>query len=1573
MLKKTLKITGYLLLTLFLLMITAMLLLQTESIQQFALKQVTNKLSQQLHTVVEVKKVSITFFNKINLEKTLIKDQKKDTLLYAGNLSLQITDWFFLKDSVTLKYIGLKDAAINLHRIDSNWNYQFIVDYFSPKQVKNKQKSTIKLQFGKIELKNVNFKYEDAYSGERIIAGVESLKLNASGCDILNKKLEIDYIDLVKPDVVLEYFTPTKNTSIQKDKQILKNTSSLEWNTNEWTIFLRKLTIEKGLFRNDENDKLPKPNNFDYEHIAFEDINANFSNVRLQKDTINAKIELSTKERSGFDVKKMSANFVFHPNGMIFNQLAITTHESKIEGFYAMRYKDFNKDMKAFTQNVKLELYLNRSTLSSNDIIFFAPELKDLNKTISINGTMKGYLNDFSTNALEINFGKNSHFKGEVRMKGLPDFDNTTIAIENLNFHSTISDINLLLPENAKASLNSLSAVDFIDYHGSFNGTWRKFLLSGNLQTGIGGVDAAIKWDFTNIKLPKYEADLQNAAFDLGKLLDTKSLGKISFTGTVSGAGFQSSDNLELNGNIKSIFFNQYLYNNITIKGKLQKKSFTGEAVVKDPNFSSDLKGYISFINPELPEINIKADIDKANLQPLHFSSSPLETSGKLKLNIVGKTIDDIIGEATLFDVVIRKNNIPYSFDTTHFYAQRIDNKKQLEINNVDFSALVKGEYKLTELPATLNDFLSRYFPAYFKKGLKKLSPQAFTIAAKINTSENYLQLIDKKLVGFENASLLGSINTTTNSLTLDTQIPLIEYGKYTVENFKFSGKGDADSLHFLAQTGTLVVNDSLRFPAAAFSIDASNDESDINIITSGDKTIKAANLSAHIKNLEDGVKILFKPSSIVLNEQTWRLEKDGELILSKSKIDASEIKLSNGNQEFKISTIPSEIGNSHDIVVTLSKVNLGDILPFVLKEPRIQGITSGELTIEDPLNKLKIYLNAQTEQTQFENDSIGITSINGFWDNATSKASFNLNSDNPFYTFKIGGKLNLADSANKTIDASFAIEEVKLSMLEKYLGVVFSKMDGTGNGNLRLSGKLSAPELTGSVRLHNAGVMVDFTNVYYKLQDHDIFFKPGLIDFGDIEIKDKFGNIGKVSGQLFHKFFSNMNYNFSASSRKILAINTTKVNNNIFYGNAFARINFNFSGPEDKMKLSVSGEPVDSSHITIANAGNSKQRGEVNYILWKEYGRDINADSLKKSTGSLDIDLNFSANPLLNMTVVLDATTGDSITANGDGNVKIVMANNEAMVMNGRFNINKGEYNFNFQDIFHKPFTLESGSGSYLSWTGDPFDAEINLHANYLAEKVRISSLFDDGNRNGISSVNSDLLREISDVIVKCNLTGTLNSPLPAFEISLPANSTVKNNPTVDNKLKTINRDVNEVSKQATYLLVFKSFAPEAAIVTNTISGTLLNSTISGVINVILSSSVQNLFYKLFGNAMNVNFNYSRMGANSGDASAANTLGNTSRENVSLQFIKSLVNNRLVLTFGSDFNFNAVGNASISNQNFLFLPDVNMEYKITPDGKLRASFFYRSSFDALSTSGRRDRTGGNLSFRTEFDKLFKK
>ena len=55
----------------------------------------------------------------MDLDSTLIRDQNKDTLLYAGSMKLRITDWFFLQTKTDLKYIGLENAMINMHRRDS--------------------------------------------------------------------------------------------------------------------------------------------------------------------------------------------------------------------------------------------------------------------------------------------------------------------------------------------------------------------------------------------------------------------------------------------------------------------------------------------------------------------------------------------------------------------------------------------------------------------------------------------------------------------------------------------------------------------------------------------------------------------------------------------------------------------------------------------------------------------------------------------------------------------------------------------------------------------------------------------------------------------------------------------------------------------------------------------------------------------------------------------------------------------------------------------------------------------------------------------------------------------------------------------------------------------------------------------------------------------------------------------------------------------------------------------------------------------------------------------------------------
>lgn len=124
--------------------------LQITVVQNYLVGKVTTILSEKLHARVQLKHINYHFFDKIAMDSLLVKDQQKDTLVFAGNARVNITDWFFIKDKTTLKYLGLDDAIVNLQRTDSTWNYQFLVDYFGGKKV---------LQTAQKELSNWTSKY----------------------------------------------------------------------------------------------------------------------------------------------------------------------------------------------------------------------------------------------------------------------------------------------------------------------------------------------------------------------------------------------------------------------------------------------------------------------------------------------------------------------------------------------------------------------------------------------------------------------------------------------------------------------------------------------------------------------------------------------------------------------------------------------------------------------------------------------------------------------------------------------------------------------------------------------------------------------------------------------------------------------------------------------------------------------------------------------------------------------------------------------------------------------------------------------------------------------------------------------------------------------------------------------------------------------------------------------------------------------------------------------------------------------------------------------------------------------
>ena len=147
LLKTFKKILKWVLFSLLFLIIAGWIFINTDRGQNMIARAVTNRLSRELKTKININHVSFSLFNKMNLEGVLIEDQKNDTLLSAGNMQVRVTDWFFFKDKIVLHYIELADAVIYINRADSVWNYQYLVDYFSGGSSTTSKKKGVELDF----------------------------------------------------------------------------------------------------------------------------------------------------------------------------------------------------------------------------------------------------------------------------------------------------------------------------------------------------------------------------------------------------------------------------------------------------------------------------------------------------------------------------------------------------------------------------------------------------------------------------------------------------------------------------------------------------------------------------------------------------------------------------------------------------------------------------------------------------------------------------------------------------------------------------------------------------------------------------------------------------------------------------------------------------------------------------------------------------------------------------------------------------------------------------------------------------------------------------------------------------------------------------------------------------------------------------------------------------------------------------------------------------------------------------------------------------------------------------------
>jgi len=1052
---------------------------------------------------------------------------------------------------------------------------------------------------------------------------------------------------------------------------------------------------------------------------------------------------------------------------------------------------------------------------------------------------------------------------------------------------------------------------------------------------------------------PTYSGKIITNNFRLGAFLNEPQVGTVSLNGKVVGSGFKLDQlNANFDGSISQIEFNDYNYQNLAIKGDFKKKLFNGHLTIDDPNLKiKSLDGTLSLSGKEIA-FNLDADLQYSNLRNIHFTKDNIELKGLFSLNFTGNNIDNFLGTARVYDANLKHDSTSLSFDSLTLSSFMKDDRKLLTLRSNEIDAEISGKFTILELPDAFKFFLSRYYPTYITPPTYKLKDQDFTFNIQTRQVEEYVRLFDKKIGGLNNSSISGSLNLANSDLKINAQVPQFEYEGKKFTNIDLKGNGNRDTLRADIAVDDVLVSDSLHFPGTKLQLTANNDISEIHLKTSANNTLNDAELNASIQTLSDGVKVHFFPSSFIINNKKWELEKDGELTIRKRFIDANEIKFFHGDQQIVLSTEKSEDSAETNIVAKLQNLNIGDFLPLVLTKPDLQGQLTGTATVTDPFGKVGINFKGHADSFSLDHKYIGKVKLDANADTKTGEITFNdISADEGDYKFKLSGRYNFKDSTGNEMDINAYAGRLNLNILEPYLGSIFSKMEGIAHSNLKVFSEGGHKYITGEATIDSGSLKIAYTQCKYLFNNETVTFRKDEIDLGNINLKDTLNNEGDVGGKMHHNFFNNFSFdNIHFETAKMLLLNTTKKDNSQFYGNVIGKAKMSLNGPITNLVMNIDGQPsyLDSSHIYLPT-GSSKESNAVDYIEFIQFGSEME-DSIKADQSTnIVVNMNLTATPSCKIDVILDEETGDIIKGQGSGNLSIRVGNKEPLTIRGKYELTKGEYTFNFQTFLKKPFTLNRGS---ITWSGDPMAAIIDLEAEYLAKDVDVSSLSQPNNLNSSSSA-----RQKSDITIISHLSGSLSKPKIKFEFQLPERSSLKKDYLVVKKLEEYQNDENEMNKQVASLLLFNTFITSGQ---NFLTGENILAQATSSIGGMVSGWLTNLFNKELLKATN------------GILSTYIDINPT----VNLQLsqlqasvragLKVYLSNRIFFLIGGNFDYN--NPYTQLNRKGLLTPDITIEWLLNKDGSLRVVGFNRTSIDI--TTGQRNRSGIQLSYRKDFNRL---
>lgn len=1505
---------------------------------------------------------------KVQLDK--IRLVYKDVI--TGNDAAVYFDHFDTRiDRLDIDKMDFDVSSVALRGLSANV-YQFkpLVEEKSEEQRKREAAQPASLQFalGKASLDDIKLNYSNDVSATYANISLGSFSVKPDKIDLDKKTIRFNDINLENTiaAICLGKSEPAKQVK-EETEETVKAQQEMGWTFITDNIDLINNSIQF------DNDNAPRQKEgMDYAHLKVNNLSLETDDFIFSDDSIGGKIKAgSFSEKSGFVLEDLQTDFLYDDKIAYLQNLYLKTPGTELKRKAEIEYTSIESLSRSLA-DMKIDLDISNSRILVKDVLTFVPSLKqqpafaDSGATWFVNSRISGKVSDLSIQTLQLSGLQDTKVNVRGTIKGLPDADKTYANLSIASVGSSKRDIEKFIPKGMLPQ--DITLPDRMNLSGDIKGNTDKMSADIALKTDLGNAIVKAKAShLLNAQIAVYDVSIKTEAIDLGTILqDKKSYGPISATFTAKGTGYDpKTANASVDGIINSIVYNQYEYNDFKLAGKIENQLAYVNAGIHDANIDFSLQATANFAT-EYPAVTLLATVDSIKMQPLHLAENVRVYRGKIEADFPNMNIDSLQGDLELSQFLLVHDNRRLQLDTIQLHAGHDSTGKFVRLNSQVLNAAIEGQYKITALEHILQQSIQPYFNVGASDSI--MNADLYNFRLNVYMEDNpALQLVAPSIRRLDSLTLRSHFSSDSG-WTAIVKAPAIDMDGSNIRNFELNaGTNDTrDAAKIKATVERITSGTSIELNNT--TVDATIADNTINFeLNIQDRAEKDKyKVGAVVKQpIEGEYAISLKPDNLLLNYNTWTIATDNEIAIKKEGLNVYNFLLSRNAQQLSVNSQSATPYAPLDAAFT--NFRLATLTGFVQPDSTlVDGLLNGKITFTD-LNTEPVFAGDLTIQDMsIKNDTAGNVRI--LVDNKTANAyAVDMTLDGRGNDLKLKGNYYVQLVNGNSFDFDLAINKLPLTTAGAFSAGAIREGTGAVNGQFKLTGTVDKPALNGELNFDQAGFNLSMLNNYFRIDKEKIEIDGAGIHFDRFQLRDSANNALIVDGIAATNNLKNYKFDMDVRANNFRALNSTKKDNDLFYGTLYFSANLKIAGTEQSPtvdgRLTVNEDTKMTVVLPQRDPGVVDREGIVVFVDKDVPLNDslfmLAYDSLNVSdfTG-MNISVNLQVNKEADFTLIVDQGNGDFLNVKGEANLTCAIDPGGKVTLTGTYELEEGAYELTFNFLKRK---FEIQKGSRIVWEGEPTDANVDLTAMYVANAAPLDLVKNQLAADITANQRNTYLQKLPfNVYLK--MEGELLRPLISFDIQLPDDkSYVVSNDIVTaarTRLEQLRQEEGEMNKQVFSLLLLNRFMAEDPFSSSgggPTAGTFARQSVSKLLTEQLNKLADDL-------VKGVDLNFDVL------SSEDYTTGQRrDRTDLNVGLSKNLLNDRLTVSVGSNFELEGPQNTNQRSTNIA--GNIAVDYHLSKDNQYLLRAYRKNEYQGI-IEGYIVETGLSFLIRVDYNKF---